>query len=75
MLVSFSPALPRNSAVIYRSMRLKLQQVLFYWDIFKSLGGSREDTVFDNIDDEYDGLVEYLHVSVMKTESLKATKS
>ncbi|KAJ1362618.1 hypothetical protein KIN20_022235 [Parelaphostrongylus tenuis] len=44
------------------------------WDAFKSLVGSWEDTVVDNIDEEYDRLVEYLHVSAMKTESPMVTK-
>ncbi|KAJ1361050.1 hypothetical protein KIN20_020215 [Parelaphostrongylus tenuis] len=30
--------------------------------------GFWEDTVVDNIDEEYDRLVEYLHVSAMKAE-------
>ncbi|KAJ1355672.1 hypothetical protein KIN20_013166 [Parelaphostrongylus tenuis] len=44
------------------------------WDVFKSLVGSWEDTVVDNIDEEYDRLVEYLHVGAKKAESPKVTK-
>ncbi|KAJ1349127.1 Receptor-type guanylate cyclase gcy-22 [Parelaphostrongylus tenuis] len=39
-----------------------------------ALSTTPEDTIVDNINEEYDGLVEYLQVSAMKAESLKATK-
>ncbi|KAJ1362154.1 hypothetical protein KIN20_021587 [Parelaphostrongylus tenuis] len=44
------------------------------WDVFKSLVGPWVDTVVDNIDEEYDRLVEYLYVSAIKAESPKVTK-
>ncbi|KAE9413939.1 hypothetical protein Angca_006889, partial [Angiostrongylus cantonensis] len=44
------------------------------WDLFNSLVGCWENAVVDNIDEEYDRLIQHLHVSVMKAESLKATK-
>uniref|UniRef100_A0A0K0CZ71 Transposase n=1 Tax=Angiostrongylus cantonensis TaxID=6313 RepID=A0A0K0CZ71_ANGCA len=44
------------------------------WGLFNSLVGCWEDTVVDNIDEEYDRLIEHLHVSTMKAESSKVTK-
>uniref|UniRef100_A0A0K0DKD6 Endo/exonuclease/phosphatase domain-containing protein n=1 Tax=Angiostrongylus cantonensis TaxID=6313 RepID=A0A0K0DKD6_ANGCA len=35
---------------------------------------AKEDTVVDNIDEEYDRLFEHLHISAMKTEGSKFTK-
>uniref|UniRef100_A0A0K0DQT5 Uncharacterized protein n=1 Tax=Angiostrongylus cantonensis TaxID=6313 RepID=A0A0K0DQT5_ANGCA len=44
------------------------------WDLFNSLVGCWEDAVVDNIDEEYDWLIEHLHVSAMKAQSSKVTK-
>ena len=44
------------------------------WELFTSLAGFWEDTVIDNIDEEYDRLVQHLHDSARKAESLKVTK-
>uniref|UniRef100_A0A158P944 Endo/exonuclease/phosphatase domain-containing protein n=1 Tax=Angiostrongylus cantonensis TaxID=6313 RepID=A0A158P944_ANGCA len=44
------------------------------WDLFNSLFGCWEDAAVDNIDEEYDRLIEHLHVSAMKAESSKVTK-
>uniref|UniRef100_A0A0K0CTD2 Endo/exonuclease/phosphatase domain-containing protein n=1 Tax=Angiostrongylus cantonensis TaxID=6313 RepID=A0A0K0CTD2_ANGCA len=44
------------------------------WDLFNSLVGCWEDAVVDNIDEEYDRLIQHLHVSAMKGESSKVTK-
>ncbi|KAE9413460.1 hypothetical protein Angca_010050, partial [Angiostrongylus cantonensis] len=44
------------------------------WDLFNSLVGCWEDAVVDNIDEEYDRLIEHLCVSAMKAESSKVTK-
>uniref|UniRef100_A0A0K0DBT1 Craniofacial development protein 2-like n=1 Tax=Angiostrongylus cantonensis TaxID=6313 RepID=A0A0K0DBT1_ANGCA len=44
------------------------------WDLFKSLAGSWNDAVVDNIEEEYDRLIEHLHVSAVNAESSKVTK-
>ncbi|KAE9412472.1 hypothetical protein Angca_003828, partial [Angiostrongylus cantonensis] len=44
------------------------------WDLFNSLVGCWKDAVVDNIDEEYDRLIQHLHVSAMKAESSKVTK-
>ena len=44
------------------------------WDQFRSLAGFWEDTVVDNIDEEYNRLVEHLHDCAKKAESFKVTK-
>ncbi|KAE9412465.1 hypothetical protein Angca_007132, partial [Angiostrongylus cantonensis] len=44
------------------------------WDLFNSLVGCCEDAVVDNIDEEYDRLIQHLHVSAMKAKSSKVTK-
>ena len=42
------------------------------WDLFRSLAGFGEDTVVDNIDEEYDRLFEYLYVALIE---LRVSKS
>ncbi|KAE9414302.1 hypothetical protein Angca_008528, partial [Angiostrongylus cantonensis] len=44
------------------------------YDLFNLLVGCWKDTVVDNIDEEYDRLIEHLHVSAMEAESSKVTK-
>ncbi|VDP04513.1 unnamed protein product [Heligmosomoides polygyrus] len=44
------------------------------WDLYTSLAGLWEDTVMDNIDEEYDHFVHHLHDSAKGAESLKTTK-
>ncbi|KAK6762677.1 hypothetical protein RB195_023404 [Necator americanus] len=44
------------------------------WDLFATLAGFWEDSVMDNIDEEYDRLVERLHDCAKKAESFKTTK-
>ncbi|KAK6751296.1 hypothetical protein RB195_002965 [Necator americanus] len=44
------------------------------WDLFATLAGFWEDSAMDNIDEEYDGLVEHLHDCAKKAESFKTTK-
>ncbi|VDM58334.1 unnamed protein product [Angiostrongylus costaricensis] len=44
------------------------------WDLFSSLVGRWEDAVVDNIDEEYDRLRQYLHVSAMKAHGSELTK-
>ena len=43
-------------------------------DLFRSLAGFWEHTVVDNIDEEYNRLVEHLHDCAKKAESFKVTK-
>lgn len=44
------------------------------WDLFTSLAGFWEDAVVDNIDEEYDRLVQHLRDSAKKAEGSRATK-
>uniref|UniRef100_A0A7I4XYF7 Reverse transcriptase domain-containing protein n=1 Tax=Haemonchus contortus TaxID=6289 RepID=A0A7I4XYF7_HAECO len=44
------------------------------WDNFASLARKWEDSVIDNIDEEYNRLVEHLHDSATKAESLQVAK-
>ncbi|KAK6761016.1 hypothetical protein RB195_022184 [Necator americanus] len=44
------------------------------WDLFATLAGFWEDSAMDNIDEEYDRLVEHLHGCAKKAESFKTTK-
>ncbi|KAE9415083.1 hypothetical protein Angca_003559, partial [Angiostrongylus cantonensis] len=44
------------------------------WDSFNSLVGCWEDAIVDNIDEEYDRLIEHLQASAMKAESSKVSK-
>ncbi|XGW15957.1 hypothetical protein V3C99_001428, partial [Haemonchus contortus] len=44
------------------------------WDHFASLASKWEDSVIDNIDEEYNRLVEHLHDSATKAESLQVAK-
>ncbi|KAK6762106.1 hypothetical protein RB195_022992 [Necator americanus] len=44
-------------------------------ELFASLVGFWKDTVMDNVDDEYERLVEHLHDCTSKAKSFKTTKS
>ncbi|RCN40180.1 hypothetical protein ANCCAN_13875 [Ancylostoma caninum] len=44
------------------------------WDLFTSLAGFWEDAVVDNIDEEYDRLVQHLRDSGKSAEGLRVTK-
>ncbi|KIH54209.1 hypothetical protein ANCDUO_15646, partial [Ancylostoma duodenale] len=44
------------------------------WDLFTSLAGFWEDAVVDNIDEEYDRLVQHLRDSAKKAEGSRATE-
>ena len=44
------------------------------WDLFKSLAGQWNDSVIDNIDEEYNRLIQHLHVSAKSAECSKLTK-
>ncbi|ETN73618.1 30S ribosomal protein S20 domain protein [Necator americanus] len=43
------------------------------WDLFDMLAGFWEDSAMDNIDEDYDRLVEHLHNCTKKAESFKTT--
>ncbi|KAK6743570.1 hypothetical protein RB195_010690 [Necator americanus] len=49
-------------------------RTIINWDLFATLAGFWEDSAMDNIDEEYDRLVERLHDCVKKAESFKTTK-
>ncbi|RCN49039.1 hypothetical protein ANCCAN_04916, partial [Ancylostoma caninum] len=44
------------------------------WDLFTSLAGFWEDAVVDNIDEEYDRLVQHHHYSANNAEGSRVTK-
>ncbi|KAK6739390.1 hypothetical protein RB195_008084 [Necator americanus] len=44
------------------------------WDLFATLAGFWEDSAMDNIDEEYDRLVEHLHDCAKNAENSKTTK-
>ncbi|VDM64586.1 unnamed protein product [Angiostrongylus costaricensis] len=44
------------------------------WEFFNLLVGYWEGAVVDNIDEEYDRLIQHLHVSAVKAESSTSTK-
>ncbi|EYC42415.1 hypothetical protein Y032_0532g3044 [Ancylostoma ceylanicum] len=44
------------------------------WDLFTTLAGFWEDTVVDNIDEEYERLIQHLRDSAKKAEGLRTTK-
>ncbi|KAK6765354.1 hypothetical protein RB195_025322 [Necator americanus] len=49
-------------------------RTIINWDLLATLAGFWEDSAMDNIDDEYDRLVEHLHDCAKKAESFKTTK-
>ncbi|KAK6760415.1 hypothetical protein RB195_021762 [Necator americanus] len=49
-------------------------RTIINWDHFATPAGFWEDSAMDNIDEEYDRLVEHLHDSTKKAESFKTTK-
>ncbi|ETN71135.1 hypothetical protein NECAME_04698 [Necator americanus] len=54
--------------------RGKNPRIIINWDLFATLAGFWEDPAMDNIDEEYDWLVEHLHDCTKKAESSKTTK-
>ncbi|KAK6732039.1 hypothetical protein RB195_016424 [Necator americanus] len=44
------------------------RRAIINWDLFATLAGFWEDSAMDNIDEEYDWLVEHLHDCTKKTE-------
>ncbi|KAK6733428.1 hypothetical protein RB195_017268 [Necator americanus] len=49
-------------------------RTIINWDLFATLAVFWEDSAMDNIEEEYDRLVEHLHDGAMKAESFKTTK-
>ncbi|KAK6764039.1 hypothetical protein RB195_024391 [Necator americanus] len=49
-------------------------RTIINWDLFATLAGFWEDSAMDNIDEEYDWLVEHLHHCAKKAESFKKTE-
>ncbi|KAK6763857.1 hypothetical protein RB195_024258 [Necator americanus] len=49
-------------------------RTIIKWDLFATLAGFWKDSAMDNIDEEYDGLVEHLHDCTKKAESFNTTK-
>ncbi|XGW32288.1 hypothetical protein V3C99_017098, partial [Haemonchus contortus] len=54
--------------------RKRSPKTVVNWDHFASLASLWEDSVNDNIDEEYDRLVEHLHDCARRAESLKDVK-
>ncbi|KAK6757582.1 hypothetical protein RB195_015413 [Necator americanus] len=48
-------------------------RTIINWDLFATLACFLEDSAMDNIDEEYDRLVELLHDCAKKAESFKTT--
>ncbi|KAK6744931.1 hypothetical protein RB195_011569 [Necator americanus] len=49
-------------------------RTIINWDLFATLAGFWEDSAIDNIDEEYDRLVEHLHDCTKTAKSFKTTK-
>ncbi|ETN85439.1 hypothetical protein NECAME_06392 [Necator americanus] len=49
-------------------------RTIISWDLFATLASFWEDSAMDNIDEEYDRLLEHLHDCANKAESFKTTK-
>ncbi|KAK6765521.1 hypothetical protein RB195_025436 [Necator americanus] len=54
--------------------RERNSRTIINWDLFGTLAGFWEDSAMDNIDKEYDRLVEHLHDCAKKAENFKTTK-
>ncbi|KAK6739429.1 hypothetical protein RB195_008113 [Necator americanus] len=54
--------------------RWRNPRTIINWDLFATLAGFWEDSAMDNIDKEYDRLVEHLHNCTKKAKSFKTTK-
>nr|CDJ90506.1 RNA-directed DNA polymerase (reverse transcriptase) domain containing protein [Haemonchus contortus] len=54
--------------------RKRCPKTVLNWDHFASLASEWEDSIIDNIDEEYNRLVEYLHDSARKAESPRVAK-
>ncbi|XGW30151.1 hypothetical protein V3C99_009282 [Haemonchus contortus] len=57
-----------------RAMKFRKRMTSINWDKVVSFASKREDSVSDNIDEEYNRLVEHLHDSATKAKSLQVAK-
>ncbi|ETN83160.1 hypothetical protein NECAME_17558 [Necator americanus] len=57
-----------------KKIRERNPRTTINWDLFATLAGFWEDSAMDNIDEEYDRLVEHLYDCMKKTQSFKTTK-
>ncbi|EYB83632.1 hypothetical protein Y032_0332g2772 [Ancylostoma ceylanicum] len=62
---------PREKGAKYKRRSPK---PIINWDLFTTLAGFREDTVVDNIDEEYERLIQHLRNSAKKAEGSRTTK-
>ncbi len=60
-----------EKAAIFKKRNPKMKT---NWDLYNSLASFWEDTVIDNIDEEYDRLIKHLHDSAKRAESSVTTK-
>ncbi|ETN69854.1 hypothetical protein NECAME_15029 [Necator americanus] len=67
----FSSTRRAEKAAKFRERNLR---TTINWDLFATLAGFWEDSAMNNIDEEYDRLVEHLHDCAKKAESFKTTK-
>ncbi|KAK6745290.1 hypothetical protein RB195_011799 [Necator americanus] len=58
----------------FNAKRERNPRTTINWDLFATLAGFWEDSAVDNIDEEYDRLVEHLHDCAKKAGSFKTTK-
>ncbi|ETN81314.1 hypothetical protein RB195_008130 [Necator americanus] len=54
--------------------RWRNPRTIINWDLFTTLAGFGEDSAMDDIDEEYDRLVEHLHDCAKKAESFKRSR-
>ncbi|KAK6763269.1 hypothetical protein RB195_023832 [Necator americanus] len=57
-----------EKAAKFREQNLR---TIINWNLFATLPGFWEDSAMDNIDEEYDRLVEHLHDSTQRAKSFK----
>ncbi|KAK6762585.1 hypothetical protein RB195_023346 [Necator americanus] len=73
-LCSMTPHLSEDAGNRVKSSKERNPRTTINWDLFATLAGFWEDSAMDNIDEEYDRLVEHLHDCAKKAESFKTTK-
>ncbi|KAK6763892.1 hypothetical protein RB195_024286 [Necator americanus] len=67
----------RESRQVQREKSLSstiITRTIINWNLFATLAGFWEDSATDNIDKEYDRLLEHVHDCAKKAESFKTTK-
>ncbi|VDO99723.1 unnamed protein product [Heligmosomoides polygyrus] len=68
---AFLDVMRREKAVKFKKSSLR---TTINWDLYNTLAGLWEDTVMDDVDEEYDHFVHHLRDSANGAESLKTTK-